>query len=833
MSSFRLKVQKIEQTCLFELSWGKGQQLSCIVNYPQLLTELYQEWQRIYLSFYKSALRGRLEGIGGIAPPPIDWHAKLVQAEAKFLYEFHYWLHSAELFEIRRTIANSQSLIANHQEKSIINVPTVNIFFTCQPLELARLPWEAWEIGAEFPNGMKSIRMIRIPQRIRQENRQYNIPVNRKKARILAILGDDTGLNFQTDKEAVLQCGKVAEIEFVGWQPGCSIPELKANICAALADERGWDILFFAGHSNETQLTGGELAIAPNVSLSISEITPYLEVAKTKGLQFALFNSCSGINIAESLIDLGLSQVIVMREPVHNAVAQTFLLKFLQVLAEHRDVQEAMLAACQYLKLEHSLSYPSASLIPSLFCHPEAVLFQIPPTGWKQRIKQIRPTKKEAIVLATLASVSLLHPVQNFLLEQRLFVQTVYRHVTAQVTQNSHPPVLLVQIDEESIRRAKIADPKPMSRVYLAKLVDKLSTLNAKVVGFDYLLDRPLGKSDRILSQSLQSAVKKQSNPTWFVFACVQNHDSKWLTILPEIANPNWSLQGYINLTHWYVEPIPQNSSTNSKLPFSYILALAHQVNIKGLSSFDERGKLINSKLNNSIVPNLNGRSEFFLELNKYIEGSTGKSHQNLFSSIAQFKTFTKFSYNFGQMWGQPILDFSIPPELVYQSIPAWQLLEATTNSSPLPHIQKQVVIIAPGGYGEAGVFQEGQDNYQIPNAISYWLKTQQQSGYRRFTGGEAHAYMVHHFTKSWLVIPVPDLWMIGVAVLWGKGILLTNLKPFKRGVVLLSGISVYGVICLQVYVMGAILLPWVLPSVMIASYALPMVLRRKRYESG
>lgn len=99
----------------------------------------------------------------------------------------------------------------------------------------------------------------------------------------------------------------------MGWQPGQEIAELKAKISAAIADERGWDVLFFAGHSNETVLTGGELAIAPNVSLSISEITPQLLKAKQRGLQFALFNSCSGLTLANSLIDLGLSQVAVMR----------------------------------------------------------------------------------------------------------------------------------------------------------------------------------------------------------------------------------------------------------------------------------------------------------------------------------------------------------------------------------------------------------------------------------------------------------------------------------------------------------------------------------------
>lgn len=822
MSSFKLKIQKIEQTCLFELTWGKGQQLSCKLQYPQLLTTVYQEWQRIYLSFYKSSLRGRIEEGGGIAPPPIDWHARLVQAEAKLLYEFHFWLHSAELFEIRRTIANSLLLTTNNQEGLSNTAKTINVFLTCEPLELARLPWETWEINGEFPTNIGTISIIRTPKNIRRENSQTQLSqVQRKRPRILAILGDETGLNFQSDRQAVLSCNKIAEIKFIGWQPGSSVSELKENICANLADEQGWDVLFFAGHSNETQLTGGELAIAPNTSLSISEITPYLQIAQAQGLQFAIFNSCSGINIAESLIDLGLSQVVVMREPIHNAVAQAFLVKFLQVLAAHKNVQEAMITACQYLKLEHSLTYPSAFLISSLFCHPEAILFRIPTSGWKQRIKQILPTKTEAIVFTTLAFISLLHPIQNFLLEKRVLSQAIYRQLTTQIPQNNHPPVLLVQIDEESIRQARIADPKPMDRAYLAKLIDKLSALNAKVVGIDYLLDRPLGKSDRILNQSIQSAVKKQSNPTWFVFASVQNHDSKWLTVLPEIANKNWSFQGYINLTHWYVEPIFPRSNTNFKLPFSYILALAYKINIQGLPQ------------KQSIQPKLSSQSEFIWQLNDYLETFTLKNYQTLLSSRAQIKELTKISYNWGQTWLQPILDFSIPPEQVYQTIPAWELLKTAPNSSELSNIKQQVIMIVPGGYGEAGVFQEGQDNYTLPNAISYWLKIKQQNPRRRFTGGEAHAYMFHHFINSWIVIPIPDLWLIAVAALLGKIIRLANLKYPLRGIILLTAIAIYGIVSLQIYLTFAILLPCFLPAIMMTVYILPRLLRKKTYASN
>ena len=105
-SDFNLKVQLIENTCLFELAWGEGQQLNATLTYPKAIANLYHEWQQYYLKFYKNSFRGKVAEIGTIAPPPIDWRAKLVEAETKFLYEFRHWLRSAELYQIRAAIAN-------------------------------------------------------------------------------------------------------------------------------------------------------------------------------------------------------------------------------------------------------------------------------------------------------------------------------------------------------------------------------------------------------------------------------------------------------------------------------------------------------------------------------------------------------------------------------------------------------------------------------------------------------------------------------------------------------------------------------------------------------
>ncbi|MBD2771956.1 CHASE2 domain-containing protein [Iningainema tapete] len=815
-SALYLKVQQIDKVCLFELSWGKGQQINATLTYPENLTKLYQEWQRTYLNFYQTSLRGRVADAGILAAPPIDWHAKLVQAEAQLLYEFHNWLRSAELYEIRSVIANKNRELAT-------NTPPVEVFLSCNPLDLARLPWEAWEINTEF--AADKIHIVRAPLNIREKVTTSNNRCNRK-ARVLAILGDDTGLNFNSEKSAISSLEKIAEVKFIGWQPGKDIPELKTEIVEAIASKTGWDILFFAGHSNETSLTGGELSIAPNVALSLSEIVPCLTVAKERGLQFAIFNSCSGLSIANKLIDLGLSQVAVMREPIHNRVAEEFFVLFLQALTEYKDVHESLLAACEYLKLEKNLTYPSSYLTPSLFRHPEAPLFRLEPFGLKQQLKNLIPTRREAIALSSLILISLQLPVQQFLLERRLLAQAMYRQVTHQVEVLT-PPVLLVQIDEKSIRDAGISNPKPMERKYLARLVDKLTVAKARVVGIDYFLDRHQGKSDNILAQSLQAAVKSP-NPTTFVFATTRVKSGEWLKVLPHIASPNWSLQGEIDVLPGYMQLFPIVKSNSEPLFFAGLLAISQQL----------------QQLPNSPKPQLNSQKDFWQQISANLEAGNKDNKTILTSERSRLQPLTALSYWIGQMWLHPIIDFSIPPDQIYHPIPAWKLLEGEETfrrkvctgvgkKCAFPNLQKQIVIVAPGGYGEAGVSKDDEDNFELPAAVAYWRSQENPVNQSQvFTGGEYHAYMVHHLLNQRLVVPIPDLWMIVIAILLGKTMYLLRQtkKHHAPGIILVAIITLlYGLISLQIYISStAVLLPWFLPSATLWIYVLPSVLRRK-----
>ncbi|MCY6493870.1 CHASE2 domain-containing protein [Leptolyngbya sp. GGD] len=793
--TFHLKVQKVEQICLFELSWGQGQNLTVQVNYPPLLAQLYQDWRQAYLNFYQSdQLRGRTVG-GGVATIVVDWHAELVKAETKLMYEFHRWLRSAELYEIRATIASASQRAAKANPD---RPEAIRVFLTCAPIELDRYPWEAWELGTEFAT-TGAIQMIRSPLNISAPTDQESLRSGR--VRILAILGDDTGLDFKTDREAVRSLSKIAEIKFIGWQPDQSPTQVTQEITTAISDEQGWDVLFFAGHSNETEMTGGELAIAPGVSISINEIKPQLMAAKRRGLQVAIFNSCSGLSIADALIDLGFGQVVVMREPIHNRVAQEFLVHFLQGLGKNLDVYESILSARQFLRMEKSHTYPSASLVPSLFCHPGAELFRIHPIHWYQKIRRLLPTRIEAIALTSGVILSLLFPVQDLLRDGRLYAQAVYRNVTAQVPTEEAPPVALVQMDTDSFQRAGISQFKPLDRTYLALILDRLQQKNADVIGFDVLLDSPqanVPRGDQILGDSVRRAV---ASNTWVTFASIQK-DGQEIGVNDKtgITQSNWTMQGNIQADPLFVQ-LPDQDCRET-CPISYLLSLVQ-------AGREEAAGLPTPQLDR--LPNLRTQ---LLDTLQSLTLKDGK---------VPYLLHWKPPFNV-----QPIIDFSLPPNAAYQLIPAWQLLD-TSGKYQFPMLSKQVVLVAAGSDERLGM-GDAPDRFPPPAAISYW------TGQRWLTGGESLAYMTHHWLRRHMITPIPDLWLVGVAVIFGKAISIllhrrslrwNQARRLQVSSALVGLTAVYALLGLQLYISAMVLLPWLLPSSVFLAYSLSAIRRR------
>jgi CHASE2 domain-containing sensor protein len=788
---------------VFELSWGKGQRLMAEVDFPEALTFLYQSWQQAYLNFYATLnsspltapdsgkhLRGISAGSGGVAVSIVDWRSRLAESESTLLCEFHRWLRHEALYQIRKRLADAA-------QRRTSDRPSTQLFLTCTPLDLERFPWETWELGAEFSAG--DLPIIRTPSTISSAAEQSSS--QRKRARILAILGDDTGLNFEADRRTVRSLSKVADVEFVGWQPGQTVVQVIEQITQAIDDEQGWDVLFFAGHSNETTFTGGELGIAPGVSISMKEIETPLLRAKQRGLKVAIFNSCSGLAIANTLINLGFSQVVVMREPIHNTVAQEFLIQFLQALEKRLNIYEALVAARQFLLAQRQYAFPSAHLVASLFCHPGAELWQLPASGWRHYLQQLMPHPVGAIALTTALLLGSLVVVQDVLLDGRLLMQSLYRQATMQLP-TTKPPVALVEIDEASLSSGA-GQLQYLDRRYLAQIIDRLRELKAPIVGLDVVLDRPqdaIPGSDQALAVAIRKAVQQQQ---WLILAAELNEESleeRGLNQKTGIAQKDWVLQGYINANERWLETPTFDPSCRQVCPIAYLMAMV---------------KVARHEIPDLPQPGVNRTQDLRID---FLDAIQKRSPQ---SSHLKDLLLVHTPFNL-----QPIIDFSIPPDRVFQVTPAARLFD---QANPFPDLSNQIVLVAVGADSGLGMLPSEPDHFPVPLALHYW--TQQE----RLAGGQSLAYMTHHFLQQRLVTPIPDIWMIGVAAVGGwlmqrwlrQRSRATRLSDRQVITIVLAIPLTYGLLSLQFFISAALVLPWTLPSAVFLAYVFPYVRRK------
>ncbi|NEQ31660.1 MAG: CHASE2 domain-containing protein [Leptolyngbya sp. SIO4C5] len=809
---FQLSIQRIDHRCTFELSGGATPRQTCQIDYPSDLDSLYQAWHNAYLGYYQQLppydayledqyqLRGEKVTSGQISSEPIPAAGSprkhLVEAEVRLLDTFHRWLRSVELYDIRAAIAK-----AVHHEPGV-EPHWVDVCLRCSPLNLARLPWETWEIGTEL--GIpRRIRIAREPQNIRHDVTQ---PI-RRQARILAIVGGGEGLNLEKDIEAISSLKSIARVKLFDCQREGNSSELLQKICQKIENPKGWDILFFVGHSNESPLTGGEIRVSGTLSLSIRDIESSLKVAKQNGLQFAVFNSCQGLDLAKSLINLGLSQVAIMREPIHDRVAHLFIKQFLISLAGYKDVHEALLDACEYLKQQdNKLRYPSAYAVSSLFRHPSAELFRIQPFSWSHRFQRRLPKRGEAIGLAACLLASLLPPVQELLLDGRLWAQARYRQLTGDIPSQVEAPILLVQIDPQSLAVAEIENPRPIPQDYLADIIEALTDRNASIVGIDYLLDdaeaEPTPEQRAQLKQAIAQTAQSQ---TQLVFAYDATETAEYTRqgfVSDALIDFDQARHGDINFYPTLLD-LPASSircgSNELICPFAYEVARLYAEP----SSAQTTTPLVQSEAGSSAI--------------SWEQTTASLPLQTAASAPDHLFGITSFSELFLQAWFHPVLDFSLPPDKAYRTISACELLEQCLGEgNRLRDLTDMAVLIVPGGYEEAGIDESDSDQLPLPAALSVWQRNS-------FTGGEAHAYMLHHLLTDHRVYPIPDLFMVLLMAILAKELrLLISHHPWhrQRWAIAIVLASAYGLACLEIFRAAGIVVPIVLPTAVLWLYA-------------
>lgn len=225
---------------------------------------------------------------------------------------------------------------------------------------LNRLPWHEWDI---FTISKTKCEVAISPSNFDQVQKVKISP--KPTMRILAILGDSTGLNLEVERAYLQESFQQAEVCFLS-EPS------REDISDRLGYE-DWDILFFAGHSDSEDGKGKIYTRTnPREYLTIEKLKLGLRDAIERGLKLAIFNSCDGLQLAYDLAELHIPQLIVMREPVPDKVAQRFLYHFLKAFSEKQEsLYQAVRKARIMLQTEGlEEAFPGAAWMPIICQNP-------------------------------------------------------------------------------------------------------------------------------------------------------------------------------------------------------------------------------------------------------------------------------------------------------------------------------------------------------------------------------------------------------------------------------------------------------------------------------
>ncbi|GET37027.1 ABC transporter substrate-binding protein [Microseira wollei] len=360
----------------------------------QKTLELYNKWQDDYKSWGESYRwwRRKIDAAEHMETnsSSYDLQHEAEKSACQFEEYFNTWLNNCSLEQITRQLLHT---VGKNESVSFV-VQTDN-------QELQKLPWEQWNFLQEYYNHAE----VALGTASRSPAAALS-----GRVRILVILGSDENIEIETD-------GNIIQNKL----PNAELVLLQKPDSSKLRDtlrSQPWNIIFFAGHS-ATRPDGNDGRIWLNESeyLSPAQLRISLIQAARNGLKLAIFNSCDGLGLARQLDSLEIPHIIVMREPIHDRVAQMFLNAFLTEFAKGASLHEAVREARDQLRLLENDS-PKASWLPVIFQNPEepplfypqpaVTIIQDPqpkPPEKKQKDRQLAWWGMGAIALISLAFI--------------------------------------------------------------------------------------------------------------------------------------------------------------------------------------------------------------------------------------------------------------------------------------------------------------------------------------------------------------------------------------------------------------------------------------------
>ncbi|MBP0025451.1 MAG: pentapeptide repeat-containing protein [Roseofilum sp. SID2] len=298
-------------------------------------------WQDTYRTVGQNLrLGGRRKQI-----PNTSFQRELDESAQRLSQAINEWLNSEAFLPVREKL--QAQLPYNYEIRVLIQ--------TEDPL-LRQLPWQLWNWFEKYEKAEVALSTTAYDLVEKSPNTRHNV-------RVLIVLGNSEGIDLERDRR-LLEGIETAETV-------CLVEPQQSELEETLQDIRGWDILFFAGHS-ESQGDTGCIYINSTDSLTIEQLQDALQIGIEQGLKLAIFNSCDGLGLAQQLARLQIPQIIVMREPVPDVVAHKFLQYFMDTFAQGESLYLSVRQAREKLR-ELDNQFFCASWLPIICQNPAEI----------------------------------------------------------------------------------------------------------------------------------------------------------------------------------------------------------------------------------------------------------------------------------------------------------------------------------------------------------------------------------------------------------------------------------------------------------------------------
>ncbi|NJR49448.1 MAG: CHASE2 domain-containing protein [Leptolyngbyaceae cyanobacterium CSU_1_3] len=450
---------------------------------PQI-DQLYRHWQLLYREFYRERSAPPTRAIT-IEPGGVTHFSEIEFSDLskRLKLQINAWLNSESFLPIDRKLS-----------RELDPTDEVRVIIETNDNSLRQIPWHLWNFFEDYPRAEVALSV----QEYGRVTPQSQTPVG--SVRILAVLGDQDGINLQSDRK-LLEVAPDAVSMFLEEPYHWELDE-------HLWDQKGWDILFFAGHS-QTEEDTGRIYINPTESLTLKQLRNALRTAISRGLKLVIFNSCDGLGLAQSLADLHIPQVIVMRELVPDVVAQEFFKHFLSAFSQGKSLYAAVREARERLeKLEDD--FPCATWLPIICQNPSEE-----PTTWRalcgslaiDRLPATRKQRLQILLLASAIVTAFVIGVRQLGTLQNWELQSFDQLMRLRPAESPDPRLLVVTITEKDVQSQNPQERRgsSLSDRTLAQLLEKLQTHQARVIGLDVYRDFPITQNHANLKTNLQN----------------------------------------------------------------------------------------------------------------------------------------------------------------------------------------------------------------------------------------------------------------------------------------------------------------------------------------